>query len=86
MSRTRLNEGAKTAWPLLFWLPLIAVAALLLSGCASSQPSGQGAQAEQGEQTSGTGGGGEASGGELGHPVLGDAGAPVVMVEYADFQ
>ena len=65
--------------------PLImAMAVALLSGCAaqSSQPSGQEPQAEQ---PSGSGRE-EASRSELGHPVLGDANAPVVMVEYGDFQ
>ena len=65
--------------------PLImAMAVALLSGCAaqSSQPSGQEPQAEQ---PSGSGRE-EASRSELGHPSLGDANAPVVMVEYGDFQ
>jgi hypothetical protein len=87
-------EGTKRAWPLLFWLSLIAVAlaASLLSGCAaqSSQPSGQEPrQSAEEDQNAGSGGGEEEasrSGSELGHPVLGDADAPVVMVEYADFQ
>jgi hypothetical protein len=66
--------GAKRVWPLLLWLPLITavVAASLLSGCGaqSSQPSGQKPQRDA----------------KLGHPELGDSGAPVVMVEYGDFQ
>ena len=76
-------EGARRAWPLLFPL-IMAMAVALLSGCApqSSQPSGQEPQAEQ---PSGSGRE-EASRSELGHPVLGDAGAAVVMVEYGDFQ
>lgn len=87
MSRTSLNEGAKPAWPLLLWVPLVAAFALLLSGCAaqSSQPSGEGSQAGE-SQTGGSRSGEQASRGELGHPALGDAGAPVVMVEYADYQ
>jgi len=79
--------GEGRAWPLLFWLPLIAavVAASLLSGCAaqSSQPSGQEPQAGQEEQTAEQASQRDA---ELGHPELGDSGAPVVMVEYGDFQ
>jgi hypothetical protein len=80
---TETNEnivgGAKRVWPLLVWLPLIGlpliaavVAASLLSGCGaqSSQPSGQKPQRVA----------------DLGHPGLGDSGAPVVMVEYGDFQ
>ena len=77
-------EGSRRAWPLLFLL-IMAMAVALLSGCAaqSSQPSGQKPQAEQ---PSGSGSGQGASRSELGHPVLGDVGAPVVMVEYGDFQ
>jgi protein-disulfide isomerase len=89
--------GAKRAWPLLFWLPLITavVAASFLSSCAaqSSQLSGQEPQAGQGEQTSnqtakpaGDREDAPQRDAELGHPVLGDADAPVLMVEYGDFQ
>ena len=78
------NNTERMAQRLVLWLPLIA-AALLISACASqsSQPSAQK------ERPSGNGGGGEETtqgGDELGHPVLGDADAPVVMVEYADYQ
>ncbi len=77
-------EGARREWLLLFPL-IMAMAVALLSGCAaqSSQPSGQKPQAEQ---PSGSGGGQGASRSELGPPVLGVAGAPVLMVEYGDFQ
>jgi hypothetical protein len=70
-------DGARRAWALLLWLPLVVV--LLLSGCAaqSSRPPGQEAREPAEER---------GSRGELGHPALGDAGAPVVMVEYADYQ
>jgi len=99
LPETSKNSGGGEggAWPLLFWLPLIAavVAASLLSGCAAqrSQPSGQEPQAGQEEQTSErasnlAGDPEEAPqrDAELGHPELGDSGAPVVMVEYGDFQ
>jgi protein-disulfide isomerase len=113
LSETNKNTVGATerSWSLLFWLPLIAAALLLLCGCAaqSSQPSGQEPQAgregqaseqksgQKSEQTSGqtseqtgkpAGERGEASQRDaaLGHPGLGDADAPVVMVEYADFQ
>ena len=96
MSETNKKAGgAKRAWPLLVGLPLIlavAVAAVLLSGGGErSQPAGQGRPAE----------GGQPAGGrqeeapqeeapqedaELGHPSLGSADAPVVMIEYGDFQ
>jgi protein-disulfide isomerase len=105
LSETNKNTVGVTerSWSLLFWLPLIAAALLLLCGCAaqSSQPSGQEPQAgregqaseQESEQTSEktgkpAGERGEASQRDaaLGHPSLGDADAPVVMVEYADFQ
>ena len=105
MSVTNKNTvgGTERSWSLLFWLPLIAAALLLLCGCAaqSSQPSGQepqaGREGQASEQTSGqtseqtgkpAGERGEAPQRDaaLGHPGLGDADAPVVMVEYADFQ
>ena len=93
-------DGSRRAWPLLFWLPLIValVAAALLSGCESSRPSAQ--EIPQPAENQNTASGREhnnaASGGdrerasrggsELGRPVLGDPGAPVLMVEYGDFQ
>ena len=105
MSETNKNTVGATerSWSLLFWLPLIAAALLLLCGCAaqSSQPSGQepqaGREGQASEQESGqtseqtgkpAGERGEAPQRDaaLGHPGLGDADAPVVMVEYADFQ
>jgi protein-disulfide isomerase len=92
LSRTNLGEGARRELPLLLWLPLIVTAALLLSGCAAqnSQPSGQearqSAEDQSGESQTGGSGGEQASRSGLGHPALGDTGAPVVMVEYADFQ
>jgi hypothetical protein len=81
----------KRAWPLLFWLPLIVavVAAALLSGCESSGPSVQETPQPAENQNTASGGDRErASRGrsELGRPVLGDPGAPVLMVEYGDFQ
>ncbi len=79
------NKGGR-AWPLFVGLPLIlavAVAAVLLSGGkegteqvrpAQEQPSGgEREQASRGSP-------------ELGHPTMGRAEAPVVMIEYGDFQ
>ena len=101
MSETNKNTVGATerSWSLLFWLPLIAAALLLLCGCAaqSSQPSGQepqaGREGQASEQTSEQTGKPAGDSREapqrdsaLGHPGLGDADAPVVMVEYADFQ
>ena len=92
MSETnkKAGGGAKRAWPLLVGLPLIlavAVAAVLLSA-ERSQPPGQEPQpAEEGRQVR-SGGGDKASrgGAELGHPSLGREDAPVVMIEYGDYQ
>ncbi len=88
------NAGAKRAWPLFVGLPLIiliAVAAVAFSGGkerasqpGSGQASGEKGSAEQPSQAERE----QASGGErkLGHPALGEAGAPVVMIEYGDYQ
>lgn len=84
----KIAAGGRTALPLLLWLPLMA--ALLLSGCAAQSSSQQEPRQTTQEQTreSETAASGveEASRRGLGSPALGDAGAPVVMVEYADFQ
>lgn len=86
-------RGYKRAWPLFVGLPLIiliAVAAVAFSGGqqrapqgpSQGQPSGEKGSAERPSQAE------QASGGdnELGHPALGEAGAPVVMIEYGDYQ
>ncbi len=88
------GAGGKRAWPLFVGLPLIiliAVAAVVISGgeerVSQDKPSGEKGSAEHASRA-----GGEAkeqaSGGdrELGHPALGEAGAPVVMIEYGDYQ
>ncbi|HEX5974348.1 MAG TPA: hypothetical protein VFY57_04220 [Rubrobacteraceae bacterium] len=84
-------DGLRRAWPLLFSLPLIValVAAALLSGCEGSRPSAQEERQHAENQSTGSGGDREQAsrgGSELGHPVVGDPGAPVLMVEYGDFQ
>jgi hypothetical protein len=91
LSETNKNPGggARRLWPLFVGLPLIAavaVAAVLLSG-ESSQPAGQeqnppseGRQARPGGEQASRGSAG------LGHPSLGSEDAPVVMIEYGDFQ
>ena len=101
MSETNKNTvgGTERSWSLLFWGPLVAAALLLLCGCAaqSFQPSGQEPQAgregraseqtsEQAAKPAGDRGEAPQRDAALGHPGLGDADAPVVMVEYADFQ
>ena len=88
------SAGARRAWPLFVGLPLIlliAVAAVVFSGTkeqapqpAGGQPSGEKRSAEQPPQA----GKEQASGADndLGHPALGEEGAPVVMIEYGDYQ
>ena len=88
------ERGAKRAWPLFVGLPLIiliAVAAVAFSGGkerasqpASGQQSGEKGSAERPSQAEKE----QASGGkrELGHPALGEEDAPVVMIEYGDYQ
>ncbi len=78
-------RGYRGAWPLFVGLPLIiliAVAAVVFSGGE------EGSTRSEAGQPSQAGGEQQASGGdkELGHPALGEAGAPVVMIEYGDYQ
>ena len=81
------NAGAKRAWALFVGLPLIiliaAVAAVAFScgkerasQAGSGQASDEKGSAEQPSRVER----------ELGHPALGEAGAPVVMIEYGDYQ
>jgi hypothetical protein len=88
-------RGNKRAWPLFVGLPLIiliAVAAVVFSGGEEGAPGPEAGKPSAGEEPAGqpsqAGGGQQASGGEkgLGHPALGEAGAPVVMIEYGDYQ
>lgn len=94
----RQQKRKKSAWPLIFGLPLIAVVAaaaiFFTSGGQESETSGQAGQPEdpgseqaapsadpereQAEQA-------EPSGG-LENPALGDEDAPVVMLEFSDYQ
>lgn len=95
------NKAGGWAWPLLLGLPLVVLlavgAVILLGGERASQtggrddPSAENGSAEGPSQPAGEDGeaGDEqasGSGGKLGTPVLGDEGAPVVMVEYSDYQ
>jgi protein-disulfide isomerase len=83
--RVGVRGAEERAWSL--WL-LIAV--LLLSGCAAQSSSQQEPRQPTEEQAreSQTGGSGNVDevAYRLGSPALGDLGAPVVMVEYGDFQ
>jgi protein-disulfide isomerase len=82
--------GAKRLWPLFVGLPLIlaiAVAAVLFAG--GERPPAQGQQPRAAQEERPSGGEQERAsqgGAELGHPSLGSADAPVVMIEYGDFQ
>ena len=77
-------------WPLFIGLPIIAiiaVTAVIFAGGGNDETrnAGQDQQAAGGEERA-SGGGDESGDGRLGHPSLGDADAPVVMVEYSDYQ
>jgi hypothetical protein len=93
LSKTNKNSGggAGRLWPLFVGLPLIlavAVAAVLLSGGERPQSAGQERPPQPAEEERSSAGSEEASRGdaELGHPSVGSADAPVVMIEYGDFQ
>jgi hypothetical protein len=93
LSETNKKPGgsARQAWPLFVGLPLIvavAVAAVLFSGGERSQPSGeeQPRQSAEEEQPGGEREKASQGGAGLEHPALGDPDAPVVMIEYGDFQ
>ncbi len=75
--------GAKRLWTLLVGLGLMvmlagAVVYLVGMGGTGSGPSGQSAGQPSGE-------GSGAADPNVKHPALGDADAPVVMIEYSDF-
>ena len=77
-------------WPLFVGLPIIAiiaVGAVVLAGGEDRAPqtAGQEQQPAGGERQA-SGSGDESGDVDLGHPALGDADAPVVMVEYSDYQ
>jgi uncharacterized membrane protein len=74
---------------------LAALAATIFLGCAAgSGGSSQGSEKQQasgtahssGQKTGGSDASGRTSGGNLGHPTLGSADAPVVLTEYGDYQ
>lgn len=79
------NRRSNTPPPRLIPL-LVIIAALLLAGCGG--PSSRGSQSSGGEQAVQSSSEDQTSGGggKLGTPALGDEGAPVVMIEYADYQ
>ena len=85
------DRGVGRAWPLFVGLPFLvalAVAAVLLSG-ERPPPTTQEQRPQPAQEEQPTGNGPEEAaqnGAKLGHPTLGDADAPVVMVEYGDFR
>ena len=98
MSDANKNAGTARFWSPVVRPPLVlAVAlmlALVLAGCGTGSQSGNSDQGrtdgdeasalrEEPAETTGHTSGND---GELGTPALGDPGAPVVMVEYSDYQ
>jgi hypothetical protein len=89
------DVNTKKVGVLLILIALLATVSYL-AGCggAGSGDSSQALEEQQAsrsaspseQKTEGTGSSGQASGGRLGHPALGDADAPVVLTEYADYQ
>jgi hypothetical protein len=88
--RDEENHSGGSRWALFLGLPLIvavAVAAVLFSGGQSSEPGGQEGPSDTAERAASSNEGeASGSGSGLGTPVLGSADAPVVMLEYGDFQ
>ena len=78
------NAGAKRAWALFVGLPLI----ILIAAVAFSGGKERASQAGSGQESDGKTSAEQPSRveRELGHPALGEAGAPVVMIEYGDYQ
>ncbi|MGH3088170.1 MAG: hypothetical protein ACRDSJ_12730 [Rubrobacteraceae bacterium] len=83
------SREQKSAWPLVIGLPLIvivAAAAIFFSSTGENTEQaddGSSGSATPGEQASGAE---QSSADDLGHPSLGDEGAPVVMLEFSDYQ
>ena len=72
-------------------LLLAALVAMVLVGCAagsggSSSPSAERQAPKEANSSEQKGEGPGSSGGQLGHPALGSADAPVVMTEFSDYQ
>ena len=88
--KNRENPGIGRLLPLLIGLPLIviiAAAAILLSGEGDRPSQSSGPEKQSSEKKEQASGGDQPSGDRtLGHPALGEADAPVVLVEYSDYQ
>lgn len=87
-TRDTVREGPRSLATPLPQILLIALLVLLVAGCAQAQSpssSGKDQPSEQPEKQAAEKKPEPAAGG-LDHPALGEKGAPVVMVEYADYQ
>ena len=72
-------EGRRPAWSLLVGLALVALLAAVSCSAAGEQAEDTAASGSRtGEEPE--------AGADLGHPALGEENAPVVLIEYADFQ
>jgi len=75
------TEGKRPTWPLLLGLALITLFATVSCGGAAGEqredPLVGGSRVGPEEPQAGA---------DLGHPALGNENAPVVLIEYADFQ
>jgi len=89
-----LDVCAKKGRVLLVLIVFLATLSYLI-GCGagsgdSSQPSDEQQKSRtagsSGQKSEGAGSSGQALKGELGHPALGSADAPVVLIEYSDYQ
>ena len=84
-----VNKRTRAALPMLLIVLAALVLTAVLSGCAASDGGGS-AQAPEGEAQGSPDraeGGGQPSqdSGTLGHPAIGRADAPVVLIEYGDY-
>jgi hypothetical protein len=78
LTETGCSKETRTTWPLLAALVLIVLlAGGSCGGAASEQRAKETAEDEQASVVAGAG---------LGHPSLGEEGAPVVITEYVDYQ
>lgn len=98
-TRNHARKGPHTLVTVLPRVLLLALLVLLVAGCAqaqspssaekeqpSKQPQKQTSDKSSGPAASESDAGESLTGGKLDHPALGEKGAPVVMVEYSDYQ
>jgi hypothetical protein len=88
------RDVCKVARGALTLLILAALAATVFVGCGASGGSPQSSEKQPGSEPANSSGqkaedtsaSGKAAGGKLGHPALGSADAPVLLIEYGDYQ